>query len=83
MEDVRARVTDIIAKYTEEEIRTEDVSLIDDLNMDSLQLVEALAEIENEFNISFEEGEKLLELVDQLEEMIRYVERVSVNRGNG
>lgn len=76
MKDVREKITDIVGKYTEEEIRMEQVSLIDDLKMDSLQLVEVLAELEQEFDISFEEGEKLLELVDDLEEMIQYVEQL-------
>ena len=46
------------------------------MKMDSLQLVEVLAELEREFDISFEEGEKLLELVDDLEKMIQYVEQL-------
>lgn len=76
MKEVREKITDIVGKYTEEEIRMEQVSLIDDLKMDSLQLVEVLAELEREFDISFEEGEKLLELVDDLEKMIQYVEQL-------
>lgn len=76
MKEVREKITDIVGKYTEEEIRMEQVSLIDDLKMDSLQLVEVLAELEQEFDISFEEGEKLLELVDDLEKMIQYVEQL-------
>ena len=80
MKDVREKITDIVGKYTEEEIRMEQVSLIDDLKMDSLQLVEVLAGLEQEFDISFEEGEKLLELVDDLEKMIQYVEQLQKDK---
>lgn len=80
MQEVEGTIVDIIGKYTEEEIRKEHVSLIDDLKMDSLCLVEILAEIEQKFDISFEEGENLLELVDDLESMIQYVEGIVRNR---
>lgn len=80
MQDVEGTIVDIIGKYTEEELRKESVSLIDDLKMDSLCLVEILAEIEQKFDISFEEGENLLELVDNLESMIQYVEGIVRNR---
>lgn len=75
MQTVREQVMDIIEGYAGKEVATDgDISLIDDLEFDSLQLVGALTEIEEKFHISFEEGEKLLDMVDSLEKIIEYVE---------
>lgn len=73
MNTVRDRVQRIVEKYYGEPIRAGEVSLIEDLSFDSLQLVECLAELEEEFAMSFEEGEGLLDLVDNLESMINYI----------
>ncbi len=73
MNTVRDRVQRIVEKYYGETIGAGEVSLIEDLSFDSLQLVECLAELEEEFAMSFEEGEGLLDLVDNLEAMINYI----------
>ncbi|MCI8964152.1 MAG: hypothetical protein HFG37_10650 [Eubacterium sp.] len=74
MEPVRKRVTQIIEQYTDKEIKSgEDISLIDDLDFDSVQLVEVLTDLEKEFHISFEESEVILDMVDHLEELICYI----------
>ncbi len=82
MVNVRNQILGILEKYAGEKLQAEmkDISLIDDLGFDSLQLIEALDEIEKEFGISFEDGEKLLDMVEHLEEMIQYVESLSVRR---
>lgn len=74
MEDVRTKIREILQKYSEKEVGDGDISLIEDLEFDSLQLIEALTEIEEVFRISFEDGEILLDMVDHSEEMIQYVE---------
>lgn len=74
LEDVRTKIREILQKYSEKEVGDGDISLIEDLEFDSLQLIEALTEIEEVFRISFEDGEILLDMVDHLEEMIQYVE---------
>lgn len=74
MQTAREQVMEIIEKYADKEVTTDDdISLIDDLEFDSLQLVGVLTEIEEKFHISFEEGEKLLDMVDSLDEIIEYV----------
>lgn len=73
MEVTRAEVLEVLYKYTDKVIGEEDISLIDDLEFDSLQLVSVLAEIEEKFQISFEEGEQLLDMVDHLDEMVEYL----------
>lgn len=71
---VRERVIHIIGQYTNREIISgEDISLIDDLELDSVQLVEVLTDLEKEFHISFEESEEILDMVDHLEELICYI----------
>lgn len=74
MEEVQETLKEILQKYTEKEILNENISLIEDLEFDSLQLVAVLAEIEETFQISFDEGEKLLDMVDDLNEMVQYIE---------
>ena len=74
MEEVQETLKEILQKYTEKEILNENISLIEDLEFDSLQLVAVLAEIEESFQISFDEGEKLLDMVDDLKEMVQYIE---------
>ena len=71
LEPVRKRVTQIIEQYTDKEIKSgEDISLIDDLDFDSVQLVEVLTDLEKEFHFSFNESEVILDMVDHLEELI-------------
>ncbi|MCI8509356.1 MAG: acyl carrier protein [Lachnospiraceae bacterium] len=74
MQTVRRQIIDIIEKYAGKEVVTDgDISLIDDLEFDSLQLVGVLTEIEEKFHISFEQGEKLLDMVDSLDKITEYV----------
>lgn len=75
MQTIRRQIIDIIEKYAGKEVVTDgDISLIDDLECDSLQLVGVLTEIEEKFHISFEQGEKLLDMVDSLDKITEYVE---------
>lgn len=54
MQTVRRQIIDIIEKYAGKEVVTDgDISLIDDLEFDSLQLVGVLTEIEEKFQISY------------------------------
>lgn len=77
MNTVRKEILRIIREKADTDIEIEgDISLIDDLGFDSLQLVEVLTEIEERFRISFENGEKLLDFVDHLEMMVSYVEKL-------
>lgn len=55
------------------EIISEDISLIDDLDLDSVQLIEVLTDLEKEFHISLEESDAILDMVDHLEELICYI----------
>jgi Phosphopantetheine attachment site. len=74
LECIRERVTHIIEQYTDREIISgEDISLIDDLELDSVQLIEVLTDLEKEFDISFGENEIILDMIDHLEELICYI----------
>ncbi len=74
LEPVRERVLHIIEQYTDKKIILgKDISLIDDLEFDSVQLIEMLTDLEKEFHISFDEGEAILDMVDHLEELICYI----------
>lgn len=74
LECVRERVMHIVEQYTDREIiLEEDISLIDDLELDSVQLIELLTDLEKEFRISFAESEAILDMVDHLDELICYI----------
>ncbi len=78
---VRESIIAIIKDYTSEDAVVEgDISLIDDLEMDSMQLIEVLTAIEEKFGLTFEDGEKMLDMVDHLEELIQYVEQKFVGK---
>ena len=63
MNTVRKEILQIIQEKTDADIKMEgDISLIDDLGFDSLQLVEVLTEIEERFRVSFEDGKRFVEL---------------------
>ena len=59
MTDLKQRVTEVIVKKlgVEESQVTETANFTKDLGADSLDTVELIMELENEFNISIEESE--------------------------
>ena len=59
MADLKQRVTEVIVKKlgVEESQVTETANFTNDLGADSLDTVELIMELENEFNISIEESE--------------------------
>lgn len=78
MERLYAEISNIIKEFSENVPKIEgDISLIEDLELDSLQLVAVLAEIEEQYHLSMEEGEHLLEYVDHFEELVDYIFRVT------
>jgi acyl carrier protein len=78
MSDIAERVKQIIAEQlmVEEDEITEDASFIDDLGADSLDTVEMIMEIEDEFGIEIpdEDAEKLQTVGDAIEYVRRKVE---------
>lgn len=76
MKNVREQILMVVKSYgvDDEKINEGKISLIDDFEFDSLQLVEFLTKIEEKFGLTFTDGEKLLDMVDDLESLIEYVE---------
>ncbi|WP_290773533.1 acyl carrier protein [Anaerofustis sp.] len=68
------RVRDIIVKQLEvsEEAVTMDTSFTDDLDVDSLTLIELIADFEDEFNIEIEEDK--LEDMKTVKDVVDYLE---------
>lgn len=77
MGNVKENIFSILQNYLSEDMWHLDleakISLIEDLQFDSLQIVEFLTEVERVFHISFEESEQMLEYVDDLGKLIDYV----------
>ena len=77
MLNVRMEIFKIINKYTKKKVlASKDVSLIKDLNFDSMQLIQVITEIEELFNISLELGEELLDLIESTDAIIEYIEGI-------
>ncbi|CDD74991.1 unknown [Clostridium sp. CAG:62] len=77
MLNVRMEIFKIINKYANEKVlASKDVSLIKDLNFDSMQLIQVITEIEELFNISLELGEELLDLIESTDAIIEYIEGI-------
>lgn len=77
MRDLKKELEQMIMQYVEDEYRNvelkEDTSLIDDLGFDSIMLVELMMEIEDEFNISFDEVDELVESFDTVGKLMELV----------
>ncbi len=76
MKDLRHEILMMIKEYgiNREIAEKEKVSLIDDYGFDSMQLVEFLTMIEEKYCLSFAEGEELLDMVDDMNSLIKYLE---------
>jgi len=74
MADLKQRVTDVIVKKlgVEESQVTETANFTKDLGADSLDTVELIMELENEFNISIEESEA--GNIQTVADVIRFIE---------
>lgn len=54
-------------------------SLIDDLQLDSVALMELAAEIEERFGINLDEAPSLLELFDNYDKLLEYLQQNAVD----
>lgn len=54
-------------------------SLIDDLQLDSVALMELAAEIEERFGINLDEAPSLLELFDNYDKLLEYLQQNTVD----
>jgi len=87
MADIEERIKKIIAEQliVDEEEITEDASFIDTLGADSLDTVEMIMEIEDEFGIEIpdEDAEKLTTVGQAIEYVKRKVEEKEAQSGGG
>ena len=80
---IKERLNTIIRKYCDEENKQkqsfEGMHLIDDLHMDSVDLMQIIVDAEKEFAIEFDLEECGIETLCEYDEMVKYIERK--NRG--
>jgi acyl carrier protein len=83
MADYSAKVKDIIEKElgVEREKLTDDASFIDDLGADSLDIVELVMELEEEFDIQIPDDQA--EKIKTVGEAIDYIETAIKNKPQG
>ena len=76
---IKERLNTIIRKYCDEENKQkqsfEGMHLIDDLHMDSVDLMQIIVDVEKEFTIEFDLEECGIETLCEYDEMVKYIER--------
>lgn len=75
-------LNDIMRNIVSEEMTLKEFkgkSLIDDLQLDSVALMELAAEIEERFGINLDEAPSLLELFDNYDKLLEYLQQNTVD----
>jgi len=49
------------------------IKLIDDLEFDSITIMELIVEIEEHFAINFDDEEELIDIVNDFDELVKYI----------
>jgi len=58
---------------------TDKTSFMDDLEFDSVSIINFIAKIEEKFNLNFDENDNIVEIFYSIETLLKYLE--SVNNG--
>lgn len=83
MSEIQRKLDEIIKKYIEnnQDDSYFGKSLISDIKLDSVSLMEVIAEIEDKFDFSFGLDENLIELLDNYDRLLEYIyKRVGESR---
>lgn len=77
MNEVQRKLNEIIQKYSENTQADSyfGKSLISDIKLDSVSLMEVIAEIEDKFGFSFGLDENLIELFDNYDRLLEYLHK--------
>ncbi|MCH5265138.1 MAG: acyl carrier protein [Lachnospiraceae bacterium] len=76
MKQIEEKIYERIVQFLGEEKRealTGEESLLEDLDFDSIQIIELFSEIEEQFGIEFKDYETLLEQLDCMTGFIEYI----------
>ncbi len=75
MSEIQRKLDEIIKKYIEnnQDDSYFGKSLISDIKLDSVSLMEVIAEIEDKFDFSFGLDENLIELLDNYDRLLEYI----------
>ncbi len=83
MSEIQRKLDEIIKTYIEnnQDDSYFGKSLISDIKLDSVSLMEVIAEIEDKFDFSFGFDENLIELLDNYDRLLEYIyKRVGESR---
>lgn len=76
-EEVRQKLIKLVIKTNKKELKETDfkkgVKLIDDLEFDSISIIQLIVDIEEEFHIEFDDDEVLIDKIDVFDELVNYV----------
>lgn len=77
MNEVQRKLNEIIQRYSEntQADSYSGKSLISDIKLDSVSLMEVIAEIEDKFGFSFGLDENLIELFDNYDRLLEYLHK--------
>ena len=75
-ENIEIKLYNILAQNCEELPSIEELhgkSIVEDLGLDSVSLMQIVAEVEEKFGVSLENSESLLELLDDYDEFVDFL----------
>ncbi len=73
-EEIVRKLNNIIYRSCDYEGELKGKSFTEDLDLDSVSLMQFIVEVEEEFEISLDESENLLELVDNYDNLLEYLQ---------
>lgn len=78
MSEIKERVRQIIAGIVEKEVENleDNVNLFEDLNFDSILILQLVSELETEWNFSLTEYPELLDEMETIESLILFLARI-------
>jgi acyl carrier protein len=76
-EKIRDELILLIVKVCDKDLQMDDfkvgIKLIDDLEFDSITIMELIVEIEEHFAINFDDEEELIDIVNDFDELVKYI----------
>ncbi len=73
-EEIARKLNNVIYRNCDYEGDLKGKSFTDDLELDSVSLMQLVVEVEEEFKVSLDESDNLLELMDNYDNLLEYLQ---------
>jgi acyl carrier protein len=85
-EKIKTEIKKIIIKNTRRNVLEEDIIdttlLIEDLEFDSINIISLIVDIEECFNVEFDDANLLITNINQFDKLVNYVEKLNKEKTN-